>query len=91
MNSGESSGSGCKSSVFPIAGPTVRRYVAAPDRFSVLGDSTAQPANSSVKSATIVRLTVLRFNIVFFMSQPYRCKQIPAVARVRDFAVQPSR
>ena len=88
MNSGESLGFGCRG-----PGPTVRRYVAAvvADRFAVLGDSTAQLANSSVKSATIVRLTVFRFRIVFFMPQPYGCKQIPAVARVRDFAVQPSR
>jgi hypothetical protein len=38
------------------------------DRFSAFG-ATAQPAHSSVNSATTVSLNMLGFNIVFFMPQ----------------------
>ena len=64
--------------------------VVVTDRFAVCG-STAQPANSSVKSATTVRLTVLPFSIVFFIPEPNRCKLIHAIARVRDFSVSLSK
>ena len=50
------------------------------DRFSAFG-ATAQPANSSVKNATTVRLTAPPFSILFFMN-PSICLIRPAQRRV---------
>ena len=50
------------------------------DRFSAFG-ATAQPANSSVKNATTVRLTAPPLSILFFMN-PFICLIRPAQHRV---------
>jgi hypothetical protein len=50
------------------------------DRFSDFG-ATAQPANSSVKNATTVRLTAPPLSILFFMN-PFICLIEPAQHRV---------
>jgi hypothetical protein len=49
------------------------------DRFSAFG-ATAQPANSSVKNATTVRLTAPPLSILFFMN-PFICLIQPAQHR----------
>jgi hypothetical protein len=68
VNPGESLGLLCRSAGSTIAGLLVCMCAAvvATDRFSAFG-ATAQPANSRVKSVTTVKLSVLRFSIVFFM------------------------
>jgi hypothetical protein len=48
--------------------------------FSAFG-ATAQPANSSVKNATTVRLTAPPLSILFFMN-PFICLILPAQHRV---------
>jgi hypothetical protein len=50
------------------------------DRFSAFG-ATAQPANSSVKNATTIRLTAPPLSILFFMN-PFICLIQPAQHRV---------
>jgi hypothetical protein len=54
--------------------------VVAIDRFSAFGP-TAQPANSSVKNATTVRLTAPPISILFFMN-PFICLILPAQDRI---------
>jgi hypothetical protein len=53
------------------------------DRFSAFG-ATAQPANSSVKNATTVRLTAPPLSILFFMN-PFICLIQPA--QHRDYSI----
>ena len=52
------------------------------DRFSAFG-ATAQPANSSVKNATTVRLTAPPLSILFFMN-PFICLKLSGLGNKTD-------
>jgi hypothetical protein len=64
VNPGESLGLGRRS---PAKSARMCAEAVAPDGFSAFG-ATAQPANSSVKNATTVRLTAPPLSILFFIN-----------------------